>query len=75
MNISYDDKLAVLGLVAGGYLLITLLGTFIGLPWATAASPLVGVVQTVGILLSIVLVALLVLVTQGYDLEDIRALN
>lgn len=75
MNISYDDKLSVLGLVVGGYLLITLLGTLLGLPWATAGSALVGVVQTVGILLSVLLVAVILLVTQGYDLDDVRALN
>jgi hypothetical protein len=75
MNISYDDKLEILGLLAGGYLLVTLLGTLIGLPWATADSTVVGVVQTLGILLSIPLVALIVFVTQGYDLADLRALN
>lgn len=75
MNITYDDKLAVLGLVAGGYLLITLLGTLVGLPWATTDSAFVGVVQTLGILLSVPIVVLLVFVTQGYDLTDLRSPN
>jgi hypothetical protein len=72
MDISYDDRLAVVGLVTGGYLLITLLGTLAGLPWATAEGTAVGAVQTAGILLSIPLVAVIVLVTQGYDLDDLR---
>jgi hypothetical protein len=72
MNISYDDTLATLGLVTGGYLLITLLGTLVGLPWATAEGTAVGVVQTAGVLLSLPLVVLIVLVTQGYDLDDLR---
>ena len=73
MNVSYDDKLEILGLFVGGYLLVTLLGTLIGLPWATASGPVIGAVQTVGVLLSIPVALLIVFVTQGYDLDTLRS--
>jgi hypothetical protein len=72
MNVSYDDKLEILGLLVGGYLLVTLLGTLIGLPWATAGGTAVGVVQTLGVLISIPVALLIIFVTQGHDLSDLR---
>ncbi|MXR52732.1 hypothetical protein GRX03_14100 [Halovenus sp. WSH3] len=75
MDISYDDKLAVLGLVAGGYVLVTVIGTLLGQPWATAAEGIVGLVQVVGILLSILVAAILVLVTQDYDVGELLSLG
>lgn len=73
MNISYDDRLELLGLVAAAFVAIVALGTLVGQPWATASGTAVGLVQTVGVLLAFPVAAVIVLVTQGYDLADLRA--
>lgn len=71
MNVSYDGTLEKLGLLAAVYLVITLIGTLVGQPWASAGSSTVGLVQTLGILLSLVIAAAIVFVTQGHDLDDL----
>jgi hypothetical protein len=72
MNDFYDDKLAVLGLAAGAFVLIVALGTLVGLPWSTAEGAVVGAIQTIGVLLAVPVAAIIVLITQGYDLNDLR---
>jgi hypothetical protein len=47
------DKLEVLGLLTGGFLVLVGLGTLSGLPWETAETTLVGITQALGGLLTI----------------------
>ncbi|WP_436903254.1 hypothetical protein [Halovenus halobia] len=75
MNISYDDRLEVLGLATAAFVAIVALGTLVGQPWATAEGTAPALVQTVGLLLSFLVAAVIVLVTQGYDLADLRAMR
>lgn len=72
VNISYDDRLEVLGLVVAAFVAVVAVGTLIGQPWATAGSTAAGLLQTVGLLLSFLVAAVIVFVTQGYDLADLR---
>lgn len=60
----FTDRLEILGIAAGAFLVLTGLGTIAGLPWQTAQSVLVGVVQVMGALLTIAVGAGLVWVTQ-----------
>lgn len=49
----FADRLEGLGIAAGAFLALVGLGTLAGLPWQTAQSLLVGLVQVVGALLTI----------------------
>lgn len=71
-TISFDDRLEILGLLAGGFVTLAALGTLAGQPWATAEGTGVAVAQVVGVLLTLAVGVLIVFVTQGYDLGDIR---
>ena len=47
--IEVTDKLEVLGVLAGAFLVVTALGTLIGTPWAYNNDPLVSALQLVGV--------------------------
>jgi hypothetical protein len=47
------DKLEVLGIATGVFLVLVGLGTIAGMPWQTAVSTLAGMMQTVGGLVAI----------------------
>jgi hypothetical protein len=49
----FDDTLELLGLLGGGFVVVVALGTLIGVPWSTARTGGVGLVQTVGVLLTL----------------------
>ncbi len=46
--LGFTDKLEVLGLLVGAFLVLVGLGTLSGLPWETAASTMAGVTQVIG---------------------------
>jgi len=51
--LGFTDKLEVLGLLVGAFLVLVGLGTLSGLPWETAASTIAGVTQVVGAIVTI----------------------
>ena len=51
--LGFTDKLEVLGLLVGAFLVLVGLGTLSGLPWETAASTMAGVTQVVGAIVAI----------------------
>lgn len=50
---AYEDKLEVLGLLAGAFVIIVALGTLLEPPWTTNEATGAAIVQTIGVLLSI----------------------
>jgi len=52
-KLAFADKLEVLGLLVGAFLVLVGLGTLSGLPWQTAASTMAGVTQVLGAIIAI----------------------
>jgi len=48
-SIKVTDKLEVLGVLVGAFLVLAALGTLVGTPWAYNNDPLVTVIQLVGV--------------------------
>lgn len=67
----YEDRLEILGVLAGLFLIIVALGTLSGLPWTTNDDSLAVAIQMVGIIVLFALGIVLVLVTYT---GDVRAL-
>ncbi|WP_336001611.1 hypothetical protein [Halorientalis halophila] len=55
-----SDELELLGLLVGAFMILVGIGTVVGLPWQTAESALVGVLQVVGGLVAVAVGAALV---------------
>lgn len=51
----FEDKLEVLGIVVGVFLVLVGLGTLSGMPWATAQSTLTGMTQVLGAVIAMAL--------------------
>lgn len=68
---TFDDKLEVLGVIAGAYLLFTVVGMVLGQSWSTTGNSLAAIVQIVGILATAAIGVLLILVVQGRDIGDL----
>ena len=49
----FADKLEVLGILVGAFLVLVGLGTLSGIPWETAATAMAGVTQVVGAIIAI----------------------
>jgi cytochrome c biogenesis protein CcdA len=60
----FADRLEVLGLVMGAFLVLVGLGALVGLTWQTSQTLLVGLVQVIGALLAIAVGAGLALLTR-----------
>lgn len=54
-QLAFTDKLEVVGLLVGAFLVLVGLGTLSGAPWATAETTLVGLVEVLGALIAIVI--------------------
>jgi len=67
-RLSSTDTLEVLGVVTGAFLVIVGVGTFLTPPWATNESTAAAMVQTLGIVLTIVVGALLIQLTYSGSL-------
>jgi len=65
--INFEDRLSVLGVLVGGFVVITGLGTLLGAPWATAASTPVLLVQLLGIVATVIIGVLLIVITYADD--------
>jgi len=63
LNIDFEDRLAVLGVLAGAFVIVVALGTLLGMPWTTTENTVVALVQIVGILVTIAVGALIIVLT------------
>jgi hypothetical protein len=63
LAIDFEDRLAVLGVLVGGFVIVVGLGTLLGLPWTTTESSTAAVAQIVGILATLAVGVLLILIT------------
>lgn len=68
---SHGDKLEVLGVLAGGFVILVALGTLLEPPWATNEATGAAIVQTLGIFLSIAVGLVLIQFTYSGDLRDL----
>ncbi|PSQ61081.1 MAG: hypothetical protein BRD23_00915 [Halobacteriales archaeon SW_9_67_25] len=48
-TIEVTDRLEVLGVLVGAFLVVTALGTLVGTPWAYSDDPLASAIQLVGV--------------------------
>lgn len=67
MDSSFDDSLAVLGVLVGGFVVVVGLGTLLGLPWTSTDSTAAVAAQMVGIVATIAIGLLLVFLTYADD--------
>jgi hypothetical protein len=65
--INFEDRLSVLGVLVGGFVIVAGLGTLLGAPWTTAGSTSVLLVQLVGIVATVAIGVLLVIITYADD--------
>ncbi|WP_436936232.1 hypothetical protein [Halovenus marina] len=61
--LTYEDRLELLGVLAGGFIVLVALGTLAGTPWTTAKSGVVAGLQLLGIALALGIGVLLIAVT------------
>ena len=68
---SYEDRLELLGVLTGLFLVIVALGTLLEPPWTTNESTGAALVQTLGIFIAIAVGVVLIQVTYSGDLRDL----
>ena len=61
--IDFEDNLAILGVLVGGFVVVVGLGTLLGQPWTTTESTSAVVVQLVGIVTMVAIGLLLIIIT------------
>lgn len=66
-----EDKLELLGLLAGGFVIVVALGTLLEPPWTTNEDTAAAMVQTVGVVLSAFVGLLLIQFTYTGSLRDL----
>ncbi|ERH08992.1 MAG: hypothetical protein J07HX64_00744 [halophilic archaeon J07HX64] len=69
--INFEDRLSVLGVLVGGFVIVVGFGTLLGAPWTTAVNTSVLLVQLLGIVATIAIGVVLVLVTYADDPGEI----
>ena len=62
-TIDFEDNLAILGVLVGGFVVVVGLGTLLGQPWTTTESTSAVVVQLVGIVTMVATGLLLIIIT------------
>jgi len=63
IDLDFDDRLAVLGVLAGAFVIVVALGVLLGMPWTTTDNTTAALVQVVGIVATIAVGVLLILLT------------
>lgn len=66
---SFDDRLELLGIFAGVFVIVVGIGTLSGLPWTTNSSAVASVIQVVGIFGTIGVGVVLVLAAYTGDVS------
>jgi len=76
MNLTgFEDRLELLGLLAGAFLVIAGLGMLVNQPWATAIDTTTAIVQVVGIVATVAVGVVIVLVTRNEEVGDLLPTN
>lgn len=72
MNLTgVEDRLELLGLLAGAFLVIAGLGMLVNQPWATTTETTAALVRVVGIVVTVAVGVVTVLVTRHEDVGDL----
>ena len=72
MNVpTVEDRLELIGVLVGAYILFTVVGMVLGQPWSTAQSGVVAVIQIVGILATAAVAVVLILVARGENIGEL----
>lgn len=66
----YEDKLEVLGILVGAFVVVVGLGALSGLPWTTNENTIAGIIQLVGIIATIGVGVVLILAVYTGDALD-----
>lgn len=66
----FDDTLELLGLLGGAFVVIVALGTLIGVPWSSTRTVGIGLVQTLGVLLTLVVGLGTIAIAYNGDLSE-----
>jgi hypothetical protein len=61
----FSDRLEMLGVLGGGFVIITALGTLAGLPWTTTTNTAAALVGVLGVFLTLALGVVVIAIT--YD--------
>jgi hypothetical protein len=69
--IDFEDRLSVLGVLVGAFVVVVGLGTLLGQPWTTSESTSAVVVQLLGIVATIAIGLLLIVITYADDPGEI----
>jgi len=67
----FEDKLELLGVLAGGFIVITAFGTLIGLPWTTTGNTTAALIQVIGIFATIGIGIALIAITYAGDVRGV----
>jgi len=69
----FEDRLELLGLLGGAFVVIVALGTLIGTPWSSARTASIGLVQTLGVLLTLLVGLGTIAIAYKGDLSELRS--
>ena len=68
----FEDRLELFGILGGGFVLLTALGTLAGLPWTTTEFTSAAILQTLGALATAAVGLGLIAIAYTGDLSDLR---
>jgi len=68
----FEDRLELFGILGGGFVLLTALGTLAGLPWTTTEFTGAAVIQTLGALATAAIGLGLIAIAYTGDVRDLR---
>jgi hypothetical protein len=71
LPVDFEDRLAVLGVLVGAFVIVVGLGTLLGTPWTTTGSTSVVIVQLVGVVATIAIGVALIVITYADDPGDV----
>jgi hypothetical protein len=69
----FEDRLELLGFLGGAFVVIVALGTLLGTPWSSARTASIGLVQTLGVLLTLLVGLGTIAITYNGDLSELRS--
>jgi hypothetical protein len=69
----FEDRLELLGFLGGAFVVIVALGTLLGTPWSSAQTASIGLVQTLGVLLTLLVGLGTIAITYKGDLSELRS--
>jgi hypothetical protein len=74
-RLKFDDRLELLGVLVGLFVVIAGLGTLVSQPWSTTGNSSAAIVQTLGVLATIAVGVVVVLVTRSEPLDELLPIS